>query len=168
MWDFECPVCKNDGCVPAGGPKKSSVLIVGDQPGEQEVLKGQPFTGPTGGVLRAELARLHLDLSSMRLCNLWLHPHAAKFDPKCLEYSANKVLEEARGKRVILLLGSEPVKYFCSSSVEGYNGLILDSPWFADAVVLACVQPAIVFHSGLGELRFALSRFAAVLEKEKV
>lgn len=178
MWDFICPVCQNDACVVAVGPKKSPILLVGDKPGSQEIKEGKPFAGPTGGVLRAELARVGVDLGALRLCNLWQHPDERpdgrtkkEWDVlrgKCLEHGAQQVLKEGANRKVILLMGSEPVKYFAGVSVEAYNGLCVPSQWFPHAKIVVCVQPAIVFHSGLGELRFALQHFADIIQQEKL
>ena len=37
--------------VPGQGPAHASMMLVGEQPGDQEDLKGRPFVGPAGGVL---------------------------------------------------------------------------------------------------------------------
>ncbi|MFC3070780.1 UdgX family uracil-DNA binding protein [Phenylobacterium soli] len=42
--------------VPGEGPGKARLMLVGEQPGDQEDLAGQPFVGPAGGVLDKALA----------------------------------------------------------------------------------------------------------------
>ncbi len=37
--------------VPGQGPAHAPMMLVGEQPGDQEDLKGRPFVGPAGGVL---------------------------------------------------------------------------------------------------------------------
>ena len=106
-------------------------------------------------------------MKKLRITNLWLHAENKNKD--CLEYGAKKVIEEAINKRVILLIGSDTVKYFCNESVEEWNGLIVPCNYFAGSKIMACIQPATVFHKeGVGELRFALSRFAELLREEKL
>ena len=166
MWDFECPVCKTDKSVLAVGPKNSPILVLGDKPGVDEVKEGKPFVGATGGVLRTELARYRVDMRRLRITNLWLHEPNA--NAGCLDYGAKKAIEEAKDKKIILLIGSETVKYFCKCSVEEWNGLVVKCEWFPEAKVMACVQPTIVWHSGLGELRFAMEQFANLLKMEKL
>jgi uracil-DNA glycosylase family 4 len=163
-WEFECPVCHSEDCILPVGPKSSPILIIGDKPGIQEVKDGKPFSGAISGVLRSELFRVGVDMGKIRITNLWLHePNANK---ECQENGAKKAILEAQNKKVILLIGSDIVKYFCSCSVEGYNGLMVESSWFPNAKIMACVQPAMVFHGSLGEVRFALSQFADLLKKE--
>jgi DNA polymerase len=42
--------------VPGEGPAHAKLLLVGEQPGDQEDLAGKPFVGPAGGVLDRALA----------------------------------------------------------------------------------------------------------------
>lgn len=163
-WDFDCPICGTDKSVLPVGPRKSPVLIIGDAPGHQEVIEGKPFVGATGGVLRAELARQKIDLKQIRVTNLWLHEPNKKSE--CLEFGFKKALEEGNDRKVILLIGAETVKYFCNLSVEAYNGLLVPCQWFPHAKVIACMQPALVFHKSVGEIRFALGQFADVIRME--
>jgi uracil-DNA glycosylase family 4 len=165
-WDFTCPVCNSDSCVLPVGPKSSLILIIGDKPGIQEVKEGKPFGGALGGVLRTELSRYQIDMNQIRITNLWLHE--PNKNEKCLDHGAKKAIAEAKGRKVILLIGSETVKYFCGCSVEGYNGLLVTSDWFPTAKVMAMIQPASAFHQAYGELRFAVEQFANLLKQEKL
>jgi DNA polymerase len=42
--------------VPGEGPAHAPLMLVGEQPGDQEDLAGHPFVGPAGGVLDRALA----------------------------------------------------------------------------------------------------------------
>jgi len=42
--------------VPGEGPRKSRIMLVGEQPGDEEDVKGRPFVGPAGKLLRRALA----------------------------------------------------------------------------------------------------------------
>ncbi len=42
--------------VPGRGPANASIVLVGEQPGDQEDKRGEPFIGPAGGVLRKAMA----------------------------------------------------------------------------------------------------------------
>src|ERR1700759_1682962 len=50
-----CTACDLDQKPPralrGGGPAKASVFLIGEQPGDQEDLAGQPFVGPAGQIL---------------------------------------------------------------------------------------------------------------------
>ena len=154
---YTCPICKSTDCVPAGGKENSKILLIGEFPGIDEVKTGKPFSGATGGVLRTELAKLGIDLSRMRIANLWLH--LPNHNEECLKYSATQVIKEAKGKEAILLIGSDTVKYFCDKKVSQVNGLEVKSNYLSAPIIMALIQPATVFHSTIGELRFGLSRF---------
>jgi uracil-DNA glycosylase family 4 len=164
-WDsleFVCPECGTDECVPASGNKKSSFLIVGAYPGHEEIKRGKPFVGGTGTVLQSELRKVGLALNQFRVANLWIH-EPNKID-RCYSYSKQKVIQEAKGKKLILLIGKETVKEFCDEDVSAVNGLMLSSPYLS-APVLAMIQPTSVFHQSVGEVRFGVQRFAEEVEK---
>lgn len=55
------------------GPKKARLMIVGEQPGDQEDLTGRPFVGPAGGVLDAALAEAGIDRDDVFVTNAVKH-----------------------------------------------------------------------------------------------
>ena len=160
---YTCPICKNTDCVPAGGKESSKILLIGEFPGEDEIISGKPFSGATGAVLRTELAKLGVDLSRLRTANLWLH--LPNKNERCLQYGIEQVIKEAKGKEAILLIGSDTVKYFCNEKESKVNGLEVKSPYLSAPLIMALIQPATVFHSTVGELRFALKRFVERIER---
>lgn len=170
-WDdvltaYDCPICGRDDCVPASGLKSSPILLVAEFPGKDEVKYGKPLCGASGGVLKAELSYLGIDIKQLRICNLWLHePSKDKaLDEKCLAYSASKVIEEAKGKKIILLIGSDAVKYFTGYSVSKVAGLKLTSSYFSIPIIMAMPNPAEVFHGSIGEVRLSLQKFVKEIE----
>ncbi|HEX8522963.1 MAG TPA: UdgX family uracil-DNA binding protein [Tepidisphaeraceae bacterium] len=66
------------------GPKDARVMFVGEQPGDQEDLAGEPFVGPSGNLLNSFLEKVGIDRSEVYVTNAVKH---FKF--------------EARGKRRI-------------------------------------------------------------------
>ena len=44
-------------CVPGDGPKDADILVVGPNPGAQEDRDGKPFVGPSGKLLKAQVAK---------------------------------------------------------------------------------------------------------------
>jgi uracil-DNA glycosylase len=47
-----CPLYRNaTQVVPGEGPKHAKVMLVGEQPGDQEDKQGHPFVGPAGRIL---------------------------------------------------------------------------------------------------------------------
>jgi DNA polymerase len=61
------------------GPKKAPILLVGEQPGDQEDLAGRPFVGPAGKILDRALADAGLDRSRAYVTNAVKH---FKFEPR--------------------------------------------------------------------------------------
>ena len=55
------------------GPKKARLMIVGEQPGDQEDLAGQPFVGPAGKVLDAALDEAGIDRDDVFVTNAVKH-----------------------------------------------------------------------------------------------
>ena len=52
-----CPLYKTaTQVVPGEGPARARVMMIGEQPGDQEDKQGHPFVGPAGGMLDKALA----------------------------------------------------------------------------------------------------------------
>jgi uracil-DNA glycosylase len=61
------------------GPADAEVVLVGEQPGDQEDLAGEPFVGPAGQLLRKALAASGLDRRRLYLTNAVKH---FKWEPR--------------------------------------------------------------------------------------
>jgi uracil-DNA glycosylase family 4 len=153
-----CPSCLAE-IVPPSGNKLSKILIVGEMPGENELEHGKPFCGPTGKVLRAELRRAGIEPFLCRMANLWLHE--PNKEENCYKAGLDIVLDEAKGKEAILLVGSECAEAFVGMKIMDICGLQVTSPMLSCDTVFAMVNPAIVFKpgGGVGEIRLALKKF---------
>lgn len=55
------------------GPESARLMIVGEQPGDQEDLAGRPFVGPAGRVLDAALIEAGIDRSDVFVTNAVRH-----------------------------------------------------------------------------------------------
>lgn len=55
------------------GPRKAKLMIVGEQPGDQEDLAGHPFVGPAGRVLDAALEEARIDRDDVFVTNAVKH-----------------------------------------------------------------------------------------------
>ncbi len=78
--DQALPACR--GCelyehatqvVPGRGPTTAHIVLVGEQPGDQEDRRGEPFIGPAGGVLRKALAEVGLPPETVYMTNAVKH-----------------------------------------------------------------------------------------------
>ncbi|HEX6162512.1 MAG TPA: UdgX family uracil-DNA binding protein [Vicinamibacterales bacterium] len=55
------------------GPTNARLMLVGEQPGDQEDIAGEPFVGPAGQLLRAALEEAGLDPAEVFLTNAVKH-----------------------------------------------------------------------------------------------
>jgi DNA polymerase len=75
-----CGLCRMaTQVVPGEGPMPAPLMLVGEQPGDQEDLQGRPFVGPAGNVLDRALARVGIDRAAVYLTNAVKH---FKFEPR--------------------------------------------------------------------------------------
>ena len=69
-----CDLCERATQGVAGeGPAGAAVMIVGEQPGDEEDLAGRPFVGPAGKLLRAAVAEAGLAMEMVFLTNAVKH-----------------------------------------------------------------------------------------------
>ncbi|MCU1358192.1 MAG: phage polymerase-related protein [Acidimicrobiales bacterium] len=61
------------------GPVPAQVMLVGEQPGDQEDKAGRPFVGPAGEILDRALADLDVDRGALYVTNAVKH---FKFEPR--------------------------------------------------------------------------------------
>ncbi len=165
------PTCK--GCdlyvhatqaVPGVGPspatihKAATLMLVGEQPGDQEDLQGLPFVGPAGRILDKVLAELQIDRSAVYVTNAVKH---FKFiqrgklrlhqNPRMSEISACRpwLLAEIDAVRpkVVLCLGASASKSLLGGTfaLMRDHGKILSTA-YADQVV-ATIHPSAVLRA---------------------
>lgn len=126
-----CDLYKNATQAVFGeGPSRAQCVMVGEQPGNDEDLKGHPFVGPAGRVLDRALAdagidrelvfvtnavkhfkneqhgarRLHRtpDAAELRACRPWLEQEIAVTKPKVLVCLGANAARSVVGKKVTL------------------------------------------------------------------
>ncbi len=67
----KCDLYKNRNTVVFGvGCRNADVMLIGEGPGEQEDLKGEPFVGPAGKLLDDMLSIIDLDRSNVYIANI--------------------------------------------------------------------------------------------------
>lgn len=75
-----CPLhCAATQAVAGEGPPKARVMVVGEQPGDQEDLAGRPFVGPAGQLFDALAAEAGLPRDKVFVTNAVKH---FKFSPR--------------------------------------------------------------------------------------
>src|SRR5947208_2258437 len=61
------------------GPKKASIMLVGEQPGDYEDLSGKPFVGPAGKIMDRALEEAGIDRKRVYVTNAVKH---FKWEPR--------------------------------------------------------------------------------------
>jgi DNA polymerase len=75
-----CPLYRDaTQVVPGEGPTPAALMVVGEQPGDQEDRVGRPFVGPAGWVLDAAFERLGIERRTVFVTNAVKH---FKFEPR--------------------------------------------------------------------------------------
>ena len=70
----KCPIGLLDNHAVMGeGPQDAALMIVGEQPGDQEDIKGRPFIGPAGQLLDDHLRTAGIDRSAAYVTNAVKH-----------------------------------------------------------------------------------------------
>jgi len=69
-----CPLYKNATQVVAGeGPARARIMMVGEQPGDQEDRQGKPFVGPAGRILAQALEEAGIERDEVFITNAVKH-----------------------------------------------------------------------------------------------
>ena len=119
--DLACTKCRlSKGrlqVVPGNGSCKSRIMFVGEAPGKEEDLRGEPFVGRAGGVLNEALARAGVDRTQVYVGNIvkCRPPNNRKPRPDEIAICSSLYLEtEIRAVRpkVICALGRTAADHF--------------------------------------------------------
>ena len=158
-----CTVC-NTPIVRGRGAVASDILFFSEFPGKEETNKGLAMVGRAGRVLDDELARAGFSQNRIYITNLWQHKptyggskalHDACYDH--FKILAEKLLP---AYKYVMLMGSELAVAFLDGGIMSYSGLKVDGGRMPPGpVYYAMPNPAMAFHSGVGEIRLALNKF---------
>lgn len=93
-----CGLCSGRHNVVFGvGPRDADIMFIGEGPGEQEDLKGEPFVGPAGKLLDDMLSIIDLSRENCYIANIVKCRPPGNRDPKeeeqdaCIAYLRNQV-----------------------------------------------------------------------------
>ncbi len=150
----DCPIGQHATQAVCGeGPANARIMVVGEQPGDQEDLQGRPFAGPAGQLFDQALADLGQARSSLYLTNAVKH---FKYEPRgrrrihktpsqleaaaCLHWLENEIALVKPGR--VLALGAT-----AAASLLGRHVAVMSErgKWFtrADGLrVLVTLHPA--------------------------
>lgn len=119
QWDSlqnECLACRRCGLcqtrtnvVFGVGNRETDIMFIGEGPGEQEDLKGEPFVGPAGQLLDDMLSIIDLDRSKCYIANIVKCRPPKNRDPQeteqeaCIGYLQRQI--ELIDPKIIVCLG---------------------------------------------------------------
>ncbi|MBQ7434346.1 MAG: uracil-DNA glycosylase [Oscillospiraceae bacterium] len=84
-----CSLCERRHNLVFGvGNEKAELMLIGEGPGEQEDLKGEPFVGPAGKLLDDMLKMIDLDRSMVYIANIVKCRPPGNRDPLGVEQDA--------------------------------------------------------------------------------
>jgi len=105
-----CGLCRTRNNVVFGvGAKNAKIMFIGEGPGEQEDLQGEPFVGPAGKLLDDMMSIIDLDRTNSYIANIVKCRPPENRDPleeeqdACIAYLRNQVA--LIKPRVIVCLG---------------------------------------------------------------
>jgi len=159
------------------GKQASTIMFVGEQPGNAEDLKGRPFVGPAGNLLDKALAEAGIDRTKVYVTNVVKHfkwePRGKKRihkKPNAVEISACRPWLEAEIQvvkpRVIICLGSTAAQALLGPKfrVSTQRATFVPSP--LAPFVTATVHPSSILPAPTDERRHEeMARFTADLKK---
>ncbi|MDP4108727.1 MAG: uracil-DNA glycosylase [Bacillota bacterium] len=94
----KCSLCKTRKNVVFGvGNPKARIMFIGEGPGEQEDIKGEPFVGPAGHLLDDMLSAIGLTRDEVYIANIVKCRPPQNRDPQpseqdmCIEWLRNQV-----------------------------------------------------------------------------
>jgi uracil-DNA glycosylase len=158
--------CNATQTVFGRGPVPAAGMLVGEQPGDQEDLSGEPFVGPAGRVLDEALDDVGLDRERLYLTNAVKHFKWTPRGKRRIHQKPNR--EEVRAcspwlesevalvsPNVVVLLGATAAQAVMGSSfrVTAERGKLLASS-LAPAVI-ATVHPSSILRASTPDERHA-------------
>jgi len=142
------------------GPTRAQIMLVGEQPGDQEDRDGRPFVGPAGKLLDRALEQAGLDRSQVYLTNVvkhfkWVAAARGKKrihkKPRYSEIHACRPWLDAELRvvkpRILVCLGSTAAQSLLGRnfSVMRQRGKLIASP--LAAMVMATVHPSSILRA---------------------
>lgn len=102
------------------GAEKARLMVIGEAPGREEDLAGQPFAGPPGQLLDRMLAAIGVNASDVHMTNLvyWRPPGnrkpTAQETAACAPFLARQI--ELVGPDIVVLLGEASARHMLGTS----------------------------------------------------
>jgi uracil-DNA glycosylase len=158
----KCRGCELYSCatqaVFGAGPERASLVLVGEQPGDEEDRRGQPFVGPAGRLLDELLNEAEIERSATYVTNAVKHfkfvlrgKRRLHESPRLSEINACRpwlVAElEAVQPALVVCLGASAAKSLLGAkfALMRDRGRLVSSPWAKQA--LATLHPSAILRA---------------------
>jgi DNA polymerase len=167
-----CDLYKNATQTVFGeGPVGAKIMLLGEQPGDQEDREGRPFVGPAGRILDQALAEVGIDRADVYVTNVvkhfkWVAAQRGKRrihkKPRYSEIHACRPWLEAEialvKPRVLVCLGATAAQSLLGRtfSVNRQHGQAVESP--LAPVVMATLHPSAILRAPDSDARHAQMR----------
>jgi DNA polymerase len=140
------------------GPEGATIMLVGEQPGDEEDLHGRPFVGPAGGVLDQALLRAGVQREAVFITNAVKH---FKWEPRgkrrlhrrpdqhevraCSEWLEREIA--AVSPRVLVALGSTAIRALTGQAlrVDDARSMALRHP--GGATIVCTYHPSAILRA---------------------
>jgi uracil-DNA glycosylase len=177
----DCPLWKNATQTVFGeGPPHAKVVLIGEQPGDQEDLAGRPFVGPAGRLLDRALQAAGIDRGTTYVTNAVKH---FKFEPRgkrrlhkkpnemeiaaCHQWLEREL--ELLEPALIVVMGATAARavFGRATPIEKNRGRLMTAQqlgliWTAD--ILVTVHPSFLLRVPEADKPAAFERFVADLK----
>jgi len=141
------------------GPKDAQILIVGDKPDYDDLMKNMPYVSKRGDVLRSELQRVGIEIRKCRITYVWRH----EIKKEC-KGQLGDVLREMKDHPYVLLVGAETTRAFGLGDIDKIVGLQVESIFFPQEVQYVTVVTNPPQSSAIGDFRLAIEKFKRRLD----
>lgn len=136
------------------GSPKAKVLFIGEAPGKDEDLKGEPFVGAAGKFLTEMIEDLGWKREDVYIANVLKHRPPQNRDPEpneveaCWPFLAKQI--DIINPKLIVFLGRHAMqRFFPEFSISKVHGQAFRKPWNGQPrVFLALYHPAAALYNG--------------------
>jgi DNA polymerase len=163
----KCPLAETRTQVVFGvGDPRTDLLFVGEGPGEQEDLTGEPFVGRAGRLLTSLIEGIGLTRSQAYIANVVKCRPPGNRDPLPLEIDSCRPYLEAQvgfiAPQVVVTLGNFATKLLLDTK-DGITKLRgREFPFRDGAVVIPALHPSAVLRGGGPALAEARADFVTI------
>lgn len=149
----DCPLCETRTQVVFGaGDPQARVMFVGEAPGKNEDLQGEPFVGAAGQLLDRLLGEIGIQRSEVYIANVLKCRPPGNRDPRPEEIESCKgyLREQVRliGPDVVVTLGNFATKLLLrtETGITRLRGTTYD--WWLGATLIPTFHPAAALRGG--------------------